>query len=85
MSSCRVSLAIDTKECSVAAATLKTYLHTVAVTDSTPHHCAPRMPSKAQSPPRHLSKAQYAAGAQLYALEVFLWLLPVASCVSSTY
>lgn len=77
----RVSLAIDTKECDAAAAMLKTYLHSVAVTDTTPQQYAPRTPSKAQPTSRHLSKAQYAAGARLYALEVAIhlvfWMLPV--------
>ena len=74
--SCRVSLAIDTKECDAAAATLRTYLHKVAVTDTTSNQHAPRTPSKAQSTPRHINKAQYAAGAQLYVLEVVLPQLP---------
>ncbi|KAL3141828.1 hypothetical protein ABBQ32_004500 [Trebouxia sp. C0010 RCD-2024] len=64
-----VSLAIDTKECAAAAAMLKTYLHSTAVTDTTPQQYAPRTPTKAQSTPCHLTKAQYAAGAQLYAIE----------------
>ena len=49
---------------------LRNYLHSTAVTDTTPQQYAPRTPSKAKPTPRYLSKAQYVAGARLYALEV---------------
>lgn len=67
-----MSLAIDTKERDAAAAALRSYLRSVVLQDSTSRKLPLRTPKKGQTMPVQLSKAQYAAGAQLYALEVWL-------------
>ena len=67
-----MSLAIDTKERDAAAAALRSYLASVVLKDSTSRKLPLRTPKKGQTAPVQLSKAQYMAGAQLYALEVRL-------------
>ncbi len=62
---CRVSLAMDTNECDEAAQALKAYLHSAVSPDT-----LQRTPSKGQVSQAHLTNKQYAAAAQLYAVEV---------------
>ncbi len=67
---CRVSLAMDTNECDEAAQALKAYLHSAVSPDTLTRRHLQRTPSKGQVSQAHLTNEQYAAAAQLYAVEV---------------
>lgn len=64
-----VSLAVDTHEKNEASQALKAYLHSAVSADTLSRH-APRTPSKGQPNKVPLTSGQYAAAAQLYAVEV---------------
>ncbi|DBB04282.1 hypothetical protein WJX77_005842 [Trebouxia sp. C0004] len=65
-----VSLAIDTHEKNEASQALKAYLHSAVCADTLSRRHAPCTPSKGQPNKVPLTSDQYAAAAQLYAVEV---------------
>jgi hypothetical protein len=73
---CRVSLAIDTREKNEASQALKAYLHSAVSADTLSRRHAPRNQSKVQPNKVSLTSDQYAAAAQLYAVEVHLHYAP---------
>lgn len=84
---CRVSLAIDTHEKNEAGQVLKAYLHSAVNADTFSRRHAARTPCRGQPDKVPLTSDQYAAAAQLYAVEVHLHYAPAPqlACQCSTY
>lgn len=68
---------MDTREKNEAGQALKAYLHNAISADTLSRRHAPRTPSNGQPIKVPLTSDQYAAAAQLYAVEVYLHCAPV--------